>query len=820
MMFKGTKTRTGKDIDAYIESLGGQHNAYTTLDHTVYYIQGPSEHAQAFLEILTDMLMHSTLNESDWTTEKDVILREIDMYLDEPWDYLSHMAMAARFQTSPYRYPIIGYKKRLAGLQRDVLCTYHQARYVPERLVVCVAGAVTAQDLDSWVHTLWGGFKPAASVFDQEQAFEEPLGQGTCLRLEGPYNSTYGMMQFDVPMDQQKPSAAVAMLSYVLGLGESSLLWKRLFEQYSLVSDVSCHMMPLCHQGLLQITYDCQQQDPRPTEDEIWAVCQMIQQNGIDPQLLASIKQQAKVAQIDAAQTVRGQATRLGYAEVVYADAYYPDVFMENLMNVHVDDVQAIAQTILMPVNAQTVSLRQGQFSIDLNDHPTQLPIQPQTPLQRRLDRQPLAVAILDYPKKPQLTDVCHHPMTWPIFEHLEGAVSRAYLQATQHFRKVYAQIVFGGGTLAEKPHERGGCMLLMSFLRRCRPSLIEKMESLGVKLDDYVLGCSMGLTLECLAEDFQQVMTDVQDMFCPDHFERKDNLLIFEREKKAQIAHIKLDEDDLPKQAFRHFRQLFFGLHPFKDSPMGTLATVEQLTFQDIHHLYQRLMVQSNLDLIVAGVCAKTTVSHALKGLTEDMPLGDKMCFDAPFICGGTKNEVIDIENRHQAIVFEGYPMPGYAQVGLDRYTMAVVMELLNAMSGLLFSSIREAGLGYYAAGSVIKGWDQSCFVLYAGTQPGQQQAIYDQFDGVRHQLQAGQIHPQALSRAKKSLVVQHKMKLQTLSGRSVLAADHLLYQQPINDWQHYEDYIHAVSIDSIKELALTWMDPQQRVRLVVQGR
>jgi len=435
------------------------------------------------------------------------------------------------------------------------------------------------------------------------------------------------------------------------------------------------------------------------------------------------------------------------------------------------------------------------------------------------LDIKPSAIARLDYSTHPEVTPT-KNQLNWPAFKDLPTDHVVAYLQQTQNFPKVYAQIVFSGGTLAEQPHERGGCMLLMSFLRRCRPEFIQKMESLGIKLDDYVVSCAMGLTLECLAEDFEQAITDVQAMFCADHFHSKDHQMIFEREKKAQIAHIKLNEDDLQKQAFRHFRQLFFGLHPLKDPAVGPLEIVERLTLQDIHNLYQRLMVQSNLRLVVAGDCQEKWAWHALKGFSSFMPVGQDMHFESSFVPVSQKNEVIEVEDRSQAIVFEGYPIPGYAQPGADRYIMAVVIELLNAMSGILFSSIREAGLGYYAAGSVIKGWDRSCFVLYAGTQPGQQQAVYERFDKALEKLQNGKIDLKSLERAKTSLGVQHKMQLQTLSGRGELASGYLMYRQPINDWQQYENRIDAVSIDSIQAFALTWMQPKNRVRLVVCGR
>ncbi|HKK18562.1 MAG TPA: pitrilysin family protein, partial [Opitutales bacterium] len=84
MLFKGTLRREGKAISREVHAMGASMNAYTTFDRTVYYIDGPSDFFEPVADVLSDLVLNSTLPEAEVLRERDVILREIDMGLDDP----------------------------------------------------------------------------------------------------------------------------------------------------------------------------------------------------------------------------------------------------------------------------------------------------------------------------------------------------------------------------------------------------------------------------------------------------------------------------------------------------------------------------------------------------------------------------------------------------------------------------------------------------------------------------------------------------------------------------------------------------------------
>ena len=98
MLFKGSTRRSGREFSRVVQARGGYINAYTTFDRTVYYIDIPAEHLPLAMDILSDMVLHSTLPADEVRKEKDVILREIAIGQDEPDQRLGETLFSTAFR--------------------------------------------------------------------------------------------------------------------------------------------------------------------------------------------------------------------------------------------------------------------------------------------------------------------------------------------------------------------------------------------------------------------------------------------------------------------------------------------------------------------------------------------------------------------------------------------------------------------------------------------------------------------------------------------------------------------------------------------------
>ena len=139
MLFKGTERRSAAQLARDTDAIGGQLNAYTTKEHTCFYVRTLDSHLDQGLDLLSDMLFHSKFDPRDAELERGVILEEIGMYEDTPEDLVSERLAAAVYKGSPLARPILGKESTLAGMDGDWLRAWREERYHAGVLVVSLA---------------------------------------------------------------------------------------------------------------------------------------------------------------------------------------------------------------------------------------------------------------------------------------------------------------------------------------------------------------------------------------------------------------------------------------------------------------------------------------------------------------------------------------------------------------------------------------------------------------------------------------------------------------------------------------------------------
>src|SRR5947207_6356518 len=147
MLFKGTTTRPGSRIDQEVQEAGGYMNAYTSFDRTVYHIDVPNTGASVALDILCDIMQNATLPEDEMAKEKEVIVREMDMNIDDPGRRASRRLFETAYTRSPYRFTVIGYPDIFHELEPRDIRDYYTEKYAPNNVFYVVAGDVKNDDV-------------------------------------------------------------------------------------------------------------------------------------------------------------------------------------------------------------------------------------------------------------------------------------------------------------------------------------------------------------------------------------------------------------------------------------------------------------------------------------------------------------------------------------------------------------------------------------------------------------------------------------------------------------------------------------------------
>ena len=151
MAFKGTKRRTARAIAEEIEAVGGQLNAYTSREQTVYYARVLAEHVPLAIDMLADILQHSTLDSEELERERAVVLQEIGQAQDTPDDIVFDHFQAAAYPGQPMGWPILGSTENVQKLGRDSLFAYLHDHYRPDRMILAAAGQIDHPELEASV---------------------------------------------------------------------------------------------------------------------------------------------------------------------------------------------------------------------------------------------------------------------------------------------------------------------------------------------------------------------------------------------------------------------------------------------------------------------------------------------------------------------------------------------------------------------------------------------------------------------------------------------------------------------------------------------
>jgi predicted Zn-dependent peptidase len=172
MLFKGTKTRTSKEIAEAIEGRGGALNAFTDKESTCYYCRVLSDEVETGVDVLTDMMLNSLLDPAELEREKGVVLEEIKRGQDEPSDHVHELHLEHRWGAHPLGKPIIGTKESVSGFLQDHLKAYMARQYRGENVLIAAAGNVDPEKFRQATETHLAQIPAGA----EETQIEKPKG--------------------------------------------------------------------------------------------------------------------------------------------------------------------------------------------------------------------------------------------------------------------------------------------------------------------------------------------------------------------------------------------------------------------------------------------------------------------------------------------------------------------------------------------------------------------------------------------------------------------------------------------------------------------
>ncbi|MEP2775719.1 MAG: pitrilysin family protein [Luteolibacter sp.] len=341
MAFKGTKTRSAKELTLAIESGGGQANACTSEDHTVYEAQGEAELMPVLIEVLADMVWNSTFPEHEIDLERDVIGEEITMIRESPSDHIGDLLASALWPEHPLGQSISGSVESIERISRSSLKNFAKEHHFRSDLVIATAGPMPAEEI----------LKNLLPLLPKK--FKKPplrLGYSPSPSREiidtRPTDQLQLALAWHTPGRHAEERHALRLLSLILGESSSSRLFTELREERGLCYQIGSETSLFHETGALQIVAGLDPDSREESLETIFKETEDLAANGPRPGELERAKRLAIAQSKLAFESTASHAAWAGEGLLFFNHIPSPQEARENLLQVTDVQVQSIARQI------------------------------------------------------------------------------------------------------------------------------------------------------------------------------------------------------------------------------------------------------------------------------------------------------------------------------------------------------------------------------------------------------------------------------------------------------------------------------------------
>ena len=340
MMFKGTETRTAKEISEIIDNEGGMINAYTSRDLTVYYIQMLSNKIGTGIDVLSDMFMNSTFSEENLEKERNVIIEEIRMYDDIPEEII-HDENVKYAVTGVQSNSVLGTIESLKGITRERFLKYFNEQYVASNLVISVAGKVDVDEIYNLLNKGLGKFRGSSFRRDIDTSFTINGGENIIKKDTNQVHLCFNTRGNGVKDDMKYPGA---IISSVLGGNMSSRLFQKIREERGLAYSVYSYGTAFLEGGLFTIYAGTTKESYKEVLEIIKNEFNDIRENGISESELQKSKNQFLSMLTFSLESSKGKMSRMANSYLLYDKVIDIDEIIEKIEKITLEDIKKTAE--------------------------------------------------------------------------------------------------------------------------------------------------------------------------------------------------------------------------------------------------------------------------------------------------------------------------------------------------------------------------------------------------------------------------------------------------------------------------------------------
>ncbi|HWV38737.1 MAG TPA: pitrilysin family protein [Vulgatibacter sp.] len=821
MLFKGTRKRGPGVVAKDIESRGGEVNAWTSFDQTVYHLTIASRFFEDGLEILGDQVLGSIFDPEELAREVEVVIEEIKRSADSPSRRASRALFELAFREHTYGRPVIGFPHTVRSFTRDDVVGFYRRHYTPDNITLVVVGDFDAERARRAIEEVWseasgrhGGHHPRKVEPEQTSMRARILREQVM--------ETHLALAWPIPDILSEDLAPLDLAAAVLGHGDSSRLVQEVKRDKHLVNDIYSYAYTPKDPGLFVVGATLPHERTAPAVEEILRQVHRLREKGPSDKELSVAKHLLESEAIWQKETMQGVARKLGFYSTITGSLDFEERYYERLRSATAEEVRAACERWLRAARLNVVALggeegtiteeELGSLSSALESGDGHRAPRPQTPA-----APPPAPAPARRQAKARGEPIGETGILKATLD--SGAV--VLVRPESAVPVVAVRAAFLGGLRYETEETNGVDHLLARVVtkgtRRHPPKeLAARTDELAASIVGVSGRNSFGLRGDFLARTFEPSFRLFAECLLEPSFEQKE----VDRERALQVEAIRSRDDNPSSVAFDLFSHTIFRRHPYRFDPLGTAETLAAFGPGELEGWLRRHYGPEGLVLSVVGDVepeeAFSLAEELFGGATSERRAPPEVPVVPPVEEPRRAMRHMDKQQAHLVLGF-----PGARFQDPERYALEVLASVLAGQGGRLFYELRDKrSMAYSVTAFNLEGIDPGYFGVYMGTSP---EKLADAEEGIRAELARVAREPiseEELLRARRYLVGSHAIGLQKNSARAATFALDERYGMGADNFARYAERIESVTREDVLEAARRTLDPRRSVLAVVTPR
>ncbi|KIX16054.1 M16 family metallopeptidase [Dethiosulfatarculus sandiegensis] len=795
MIFKGSPKDPKGEMAGKIEALGGQVNAYTTLDHTNYHATAASRFAPQVLELLADAVVNANFDEGELAREKEVVIEEIRMNQDDPARRRFKKALAASFGDHPYGRPVLGTVDSVKAISRQDILEYRKRWYRAPNVVVVAVGDFKTRTILPLLEKAFKNLPQGPSPDFKLPPVTLPQGPRLELMKEKVRQASV-ILTWRIPGMPSPKVFPLDVTASVLGEGETSRLYAKVKEKLGLVDGVSSFAYTLRGQGVFMIIASM-------SPDKVDQALPALLKETYSLLKRPPSGEELKIANVNLSasfvrdrQTMDGQANTLGYFEMFWGGYEKAATYLEKFKDVAPENVDLVVRDYFDADGLMV--LVQSPVIKGLPDK-ARLSEMVKKARQEAIKAEDLPDKVEKFTLKNGLTLVVQPRRAIPLVS--------------------FDLATFGGQALDTKK-TAGLYQLWSRTLTRGTENhtyweLTRELESMAGSLSAFSGKSTCGVSGSFLSADWARGLGLLAEVWQRPIFPEKE----LNKAKAEQRAALRAQLDSPPGRTFMAFRKLFYGDHPYGLNRLGTQETLAGFTSADLKKAHERVNGLDGAVLTVVGdvdpseVLAR--VRRLLGGKTKKAP---QLNLASPKPHNKPAHEELADPKAKQTQIVVGFAAPSATDP--KRHEAALLQAILGGMGGRLFRDLRDIqSLAYTVQPFYSDSLKAGVFGVYMAVGAGKEEQAMAGLHKKLVEIAQNPPTDQEVKRAKAYILGARDIGLQTnMALAGTMAIDELL-GLGFDYYKKMPRELMAINAKDISDAARKILDFNQLVK-VTMGR